>query len=209
MRTDLPEFKDWSIAAIRLLQGVVEVEDGRVWNLVLSNLSILEGYFARLGLRLVVDESEGLAYLKQFGEDEMPEGYESLPKLFRSTRLSYGQTLLCVLLRDELRRFEEEDTHNDRCVVEEAELLEQWKPFFPQQDDDVRHHRELHGTLRKLEELGFVKKLDLDPPSWEVRRTLKVRVTAAELEHLQRQLSNAMTHRDEAEATPSEDELPG
>ena len=36
MRGDFPEFRDWSIAAVRLLQGVVEQEDGRVWNLLLS-----------------------------------------------------------------------------------------------------------------------------------------------------------------------------
>jgi hypothetical protein len=46
--------------------------------------------------------------------------------VFRSLRLSYGQTVLCVLLRDELRRFEEEDLRNERCVIEEAPLLNLW-----------------------------------------------------------------------------------
>src|SRR4051812_22901089 len=108
MRGELPEFRDWSVAAVSLLRGAVEAEDGRVWNLVLSNNSQLESYFARVGLRLVVDESEGLAYLRQLSEGEMTPEYESLPKLFRAARLTYGQTLLCVLLRDALRRFEEE-----------------------------------------------------------------------------------------------------
>ncbi len=137
MRGELPEFRDWSIPAVRLLQGVVDVDDGRVWHQLLSNISQLEGYFARLGLRLVVDEPEGLAYLRQYAEDECPQGYDSLPKLFRSTHLSYGQTLLCVLLRDEYRRFEDEETRNERCVVDEAELFEQWKVFFPPFTDDV------------------------------------------------------------------------
>jgi hypothetical protein len=204
MLDDLPEYRDWSIAAIRLLQGVVDSDDGRVWNLLLSNVSILEAYFARLGLRVIVSESEGLAYLRQFNEEEVPAGYDELPKLFRSSRLSYGQTLLCVLLRDELRRFEEEDTHNDRCIVEEAELLDQWKAFFPQHDDDVKHQRELHATLRKLEELSFVRKLDLEPPSWEIRRILKVRISAEELEYLNQQLANAAAHRVQPETRASE-----
>jgi hypothetical protein len=187
----LPEFRDWSIAAVRLLQGVVEANDGRAWNLLLSNQSQLEGYFARLGLRLVVDEPEGLAYLRQLAEDESPPGYDSLPKLFRATRLSYGQTLLCVLLRDAFRRFEEEDVRNERCVVEETALLEQWRAYFPQHDD-VKRLRDLQACLKRLEEFGFVKRFGQEAASWEVRRLLKARVTADELEHLQRRMSEAV-----------------
>lgn len=188
MRGELPEFREWSVPAIRLLQGVIEATDGRLWDLLLSNVSQLEGYFARLGLRLVVDEPEGLAYLRQLTADEADEAYESLPKLFRATRLSYGQTLLCVLLRDALRRFEEEETRNERCVVDELDLLDQWKTFFPQEGDDVRQNRELRATLRRLEDFGFVRKFGQDSTSWEVRRILKARLTAEELEHLHRRL---------------------
>ena len=56
MRNEYPEFRDWSIAAVRLLQGVVELEDGRVWDLLLSNIPQIEQYFARMGLQLVIDE---------------------------------------------------------------------------------------------------------------------------------------------------------
>src|SRR5438067_2589227 len=157
MRGDIPEFRESSIVAVWLLKGVVYADDKRVWNLLLSNVSWLEGYFARLGLRLVVDESEGMAYLRQLTEDEAPDGYDQVPKLFRATRLSYGQTLLCVVLRDELRRFEEEDLRNERCVVEETVLFEQWKAFFPSQADEVRQHKDMLASLRKLEDLGFVR----------------------------------------------------
>jgi hypothetical protein len=189
MRGELPEFREWSVAAVHLLRGVVEAEDGRAWNVLLSHRSSVEGYFARIGLLLVVDESEGFAYLRQFPEEQLPDGYESLPKLFHATRLSYGQTLLCVLLRDALRRFEEEEVHDERCVVEESELLEYWKAFFPQQVDDVKQSRELQTNLRKLEGMGFVRPFGQEPGSWEVRRILKARLNADELEHLYRQLT--------------------
>jgi len=191
VRTEPPEFRPWSDVAIRLLQGVIEAEDARTWNLLLSNVQALEGYVARLGLCLIIDETEGLAYLRQMTEEEAPEGYDRLPKLFHSTRMSYGQTLLCVLLRDALRRFDDEETRNERCVIEERELLEQWKPFFPLQGDDVKQGRELHATLRRLEDIGFVKKVGQDPPTWEVRRILKARLAAGDLENLYRQLLSA------------------
>src|SRR5438094_10469305 len=98
----LPEFRDWSIAAVHLLHGVVYLDDGALWSLVCSNKSRLEEYFARIGLALVVDDAEGFAFLRQLEEEELGDGYDALPKLFRKSRLSYDSTLLCVLLRDEL-----------------------------------------------------------------------------------------------------------
>jgi hypothetical protein len=187
----LPEFREWSIAAVRLLQGAIYADEPRVWDIVLGAKSHLEGYFGRLGLLLVVDEPEGLAYLRQASEGELPEGYDGLPKLFRKTRLGYDATLLCVLLREEFRRFEEEDVHNERCVVETTSLLDQWAAFFPNQTDQVRQCRELSLTFGKLESLGFIRKFNDQPETWEIRRILKARLPAAELEGLKAQLASA------------------
>lgn len=190
---NLPEFKDWSIAAVRLLQGVIYSDDAATWEIVLGSQSTLEQHFARLGLLLVIDEPEGMAYLRQLTEDELPEGYERLPKLFRKSRLGYGATLLCVLLREELRRFEEEDMHNERCVVDAAVLFDEWKTFFPAQHDEVRKRRELNAALSRLDELGFVRKFSDEPEAWEVRRILKARLPVAELESLKLQLLAAIS----------------
>jgi hypothetical protein len=191
---ELPEFREWSVAAVRLLQGVVYADDPVTWGLVVSSQAQLADYFARLGLLLVVDEPEGLAYLRQLNADELPEGYDRLPRLFRRTRLGYDETLLCVLLREELRRFEEEDLHNERCVVEAAALFERWRDLFPAQDD-VQARRELSSALAKLEELGFVRKFADEPPAWEVRRILKARLPVAELEALKGKLLGAVSRR--------------
>ncbi len=184
MADDLPEFRDWSRVAVLLMRGVVYSEDERAWNVLLSSVSTLESYFARLGLRLVVVESDGMAHLRQLDEHEATTGYDSLPKLFRATRLSYGQTLLCVLLRDELRRFEEEEVRDERCVIDEPTLLHQWESFFPSARDEVKMLRDMQVALKKLEELGFVSQFGGEPPGWEVRRILKARLPASHLEEL-------------------------
>lgn len=205
MPGELPDFRDWSIPAVRLLRGVVYVDEERDWNLLLANVSRLEDYFARLGLRLVVDESEGMAYLRQLDEDEQPDGYDAIPKLFRATRLSYAQTLMCVLLRDEFRRFEEEDLQNERCVVEESALFDQWRAFFPSNEDEVKLQRDMHAALRKLSELGFVREFGSEPACWEVRRILKARLTAADLEGLRNELA-AVHQTDSIDTRTSEDQ---
>lgn len=193
--TAVPEFREWSIAAVRLLQGVVYSDDEKAWNAVLISRSQLESYVARLGLLLIVDEPEGLAYVRQAEQDELPEGYQGLPKLFHRSRLGYWDTILCVLLREELRRFEEEDLHNERCVVEVSNLFDQWKAFFPATYDEVRQRRELDSAMTKLSGLGFVRRFGEEPEAWEIRRILKARLPASELENLKSQLLAASERR--------------
>ena len=191
--TDAPEFRDWSIAAVRLLQGVVYSDDARTWDIMLRSRSTLETYFARLALLLVIDEPEGYAYLRQWYDTEYPAGYEDVPRLVRRTSLGYSPTLLCVLLRDELRRFEEDDLHNERCVVEASALFDQWRVFFPAGRDEVRQQKEFASVLRKVEELGFIRKFAESPEAWEIRRILKARLPVSELDALKQRLAAAVS----------------
>lgn len=193
--THAPEFREWSYAAVRLLQGVVYYDEDRAWNLVLTSRSQLEAYFARIGLALVVDEAEGYAFVRQWSDDERPSGYEDLPRLVRRVPIGYGPTVLAILLRDELRRFEEDDVHNERCVVEQEGVFEQWKTFFPPQHDEVKQRKEFTSAMKKLEELGFARQFGDSPESWEVRRILKAKLPAAELERLKEQLVMALASR--------------
>jgi len=184
----LPEFRELGIAAVRLLQGVLYEEDEAAWNALLANESELAEYFVRIGLVLVIDRSEGLAYLRQLSDDERTSGYERLPRLFRRTPLGYDATLLCVVLRDEYRRFEDEDLDNDRCVVEVDILLDAWKSFFPAESDELQLRKRLTATLRRLEDLKFVKLFQSEPEAWEVRKLLKARLPIEELENLRDRL---------------------
>jgi len=184
---------EWSAAAVRLLQGVVYHDDNaRTWDTLLRSISPLTEYFAKIGLLLIVDESEGMAYLRQLGDDEILGENESVPRLFRRTPLGYEASLLCVVLRDLLRQFEEEDVQNERCVINQDELLAMWKAFFSKQGDEVKLNRSLQSALRKLEELKFVRQFEDEPPSWEIRRILKARLPLADLERLKTSLTTAV-----------------
>ncbi|MEQ1829342.1 MAG: DUF4194 domain-containing protein, partial [Pirellula sp.] len=178
--------------AVRLLQGVVYHDDNlELWEQLLENVSPLSEYFAKLGLLLVVDEPDAMAYLRQLDEEEIPQDYPPVPRLFRRTPLSYDATLLCVLLRDELRQYEEEDVQNERCVIAQGDLLSLWEAFFPDQPDSVRLNRTLTAALRKMEELKFVRQFEKEPPSWEIRRIIKARLPLSDLERLRASLASA------------------
>jgi len=188
---ELPEFREMGIPAVRLMQGVLYAEDESAWDILLSYEMDLADYFARVGLSVVIDRAEGLAYLRQLGDEERTSGYERLPRLFRRTPLGYDATLLCVLLREEYRRFEDEDLENERCVVDIDTLLDGWKSFFPAESDEVQLRKRLHAMLKKLEELKFVAKFESEDGEWEVRKILKARLPLEELELLRDRLLSA------------------
>ena len=184
-----PDFRERGIAAVRLLQGVIYEEDEETWGILTSHESDLSDSFCEIVLTLVIDRAEGMAYLRQLGDDERTAGYERLPRLFKKTALGYEATLLCVLLRDEYRRFEEEDLDNERCVVEAESLLELWKTFFPESSDEVQLRRRLLTMFKQLEKLKFVRKLTAEADSWEIRKLLKARIPIGDLERLRQRLT--------------------
>lgn len=207
-QSQLPEFDESSIAAVHLLQGAVYQDEERTWDLVIGHRSRLDAYFGRIGLRLVIDEGEGFAFLRQLDEGELDNvhGYDQLPKLFRKKRLGYEATLVCVLLREELRRFEEEEVENARCVFPTGELLEKWKTFFPEEHDETKLRKALNVALTTLEELKFIRQFTKEPQEWEIRRILKARLPVSELERLLEELKAESTARAQRTASGDNDE---
>lgn len=203
--TLLPPPVPWAAAAVKLLQGIVYHDDpGEGWEAILAGVTPLSDYFARIGLLLVVNEEDGFAYLRQIEPATLPPDYPAIPKLFRSISLTFEASLLCVLLRDELRRFEEEIHRDSRCVVLQSTLLELWQALVPGEADPVRANRNLGGQLRKLEELKFVRRFEQEPASWEVRKILKARLPLEALERLRSELEQELTRRNTA-GTPAQD----
>jgi hypothetical protein len=130
-----------------------------------------------------------MAYLRQLSDELRDESYADMPRLLRRVPLTYELTLLCVLLRDELRRFEDEDLDNERCVVHPDLLFELWKSFQPTGKDDVQARRSLDASLKKLEQMRFVRPFG-DEGEYEVRRIIKARLPLDVLETLRRQLAD-------------------
>ena len=183
-----PEFSEFGIAVVKLLQGVVYEEEKETWAILQNNESEIEQYFVRIGVNVVIDRPNGLAFIKQFDDNQRSDGYERLPRLMSRVPLSYQMTLGCVMLRDEYRKFEDEDLENERCVVETESLFERWKSFFPAGEDEVSMRKKLVASLSHLEKFKLVRKLKSESEMWEVRRAIKSRVPIEQLEELNNRL---------------------
>ncbi len=186
----------WSSAAVKLLQGIVYHDDaGDAYQRTLESVTPLTDYFVRIGLRLIVDEENGMAYLRQIDPQSFPTEYPKMTTLFRKSRLGFDLSVLCVLLREELRQFEEEIRQDERCVVTQSHLLTLWSEICGTGDDAVRMNRQLTGHLKNLQEMKYVRAFSDSPPSWEIRRILKARLPLTELEKMRAELIDELNRR--------------
>ncbi len=163
-------------AIVLLMKGLFDRRDNEAaWQaLTGASYGAIVDYFEVIGLEPVIDETEGYAYLRQktLEEEEAP-----LPKLIPARELSYKVSLLCVLLRKRIADF---DMQSDdfRAVVTKEDLLEQLLLFMPETYDEVKLRRELESTIKKVEEMGFLKKLRGEADHYEIRRSIKAFVDA-------------------------------
>jgi len=193
-----PEYKDWSIVAVKLLQGVLYSDENKSdWGALAKFRDELQNYFARIGLLLVVNESEGYAYLRQIEENDILGNdnqngmkYHNVPRLFRRSQLSYAVTMVCVLLRQRIHDFDERLSNLDDecCVVEEGELFEDWKKLIPDMPDEKKTKGQFDTVINKLKNIQFIKQIGEQAGRWEIRRILKARIPLEKLEDLLQQL---------------------
>ena len=165
-------------AIIRLMQGVVyRTVDEDTW-LTLERLGAgVRDHFATIGIDVVIDDTEGYAYLRSRPETE---GEEALPRLVRRRALTYNVSLLLVLLRKRLVEFETSGGEG-RLVLSTDQIVELLRLFQAESTNDARVVDQAETTIKKAAELGFLRPLRGQRDHWEVRRILKAYVDAQTL----------------------------
>jgi len=157
------------------LRGVVHREsDGDLWNTLLAIQSAVRDYVKVLGLEMVLDESEGFAWLRSA---PAVEGSEALPRLMTRRQLPYLPSLLLALLRKKLA--ETDNTgEGQRLILSRDELVDLVRVFLPASTNDARITEQVTAAANRIEELGFMRRLKGQDQLFEVRRVLKAFVDA-------------------------------
>lgn len=193
--TDSP---DVSIALGHLLRGPLYAEDQpAAWATVTSKAAQLRDHLNVFGLRLVVNDVENYAYLRTL--DELPEG---MPRLVRRHSLTFGATVLLILLRRHLTTAESDATAI-RVVVTAAEMVEWLTLYYPEGTSPDKIAQDITG----LDRLGYVRRLRGQEDTFEIRRIIKSVVTADWIaEYGARLLDDARTKNNPSgAATPASD----
>jgi hypothetical protein len=169
----------------RLFKGVVYAEtDEKIWQSLLGLASHVRDYVAVLGLDLILDESEGYAFLKS---REDPDG--TLPRLIPRRQLTFDVSLLLALLRGRMLEF---DTNSSelRLIMTEQDIADMVSVFLPESSNEARILDRLSANIKKVLDLGFLRRLRGQPGTYEVARILKAYVDAQWLEEFDARLAD-------------------
>lgn len=179
------EFPPSSFVKAQLLVGPLYLEDGTQWETLLREEAEIANYFRQIGLELVVDAIEGFAFLCQLE----PRAEERVPRLVRRQKLTYDATLLLVCLRDELNRFDTQTADQSRLFRTRRELHELVGGFLRESNNQMRDIKTTDAAIEQLRSLGFLKAAGASAPeTFEVRRIIKARFGAGELEAVKERL---------------------
>ena len=182
-----------SAVVIPLLKGVI-YQDGEapLWNALLSLQARVRDYVGVLGLDLVVDESEGYAFLRSRDTED-----EGLPRLVARRPLSFPVSLLLALLRKRLAEFDA--TGGDvKLVMTRDEIVELVRVFLPEAANEARRIDQIETHVNRIADLGFLRRLkpaaSPGPPAYEVQRILKAFVDAQWLADFAEKLTTYKAH---------------
>ncbi len=175
---------------LKLLQNPLFSDETAAWNILLSHVSPVQEYFARIGLEVHLNEEDGYAYLHQPTLEDEAGQTITLPRLTRRDRLTYHATLLCVLLREWLDQFEATHLDADKCTITDVQIQEALFPFLLARTDERAIQRRITSATERLTELGFLKRMSNtnNPTYYEVRRILKAKIDAEKLAEIKEKL---------------------
>ena len=171
MTAPVPTELALSQATTQLMKGVVYRDTHeKAWRALLQVQVHVRDYVRVLGLTVVVDESEGYAFLRSL-PDITDDETAAIPRLVPRRALSFHVSLLLALLRKKLA---ESDARNSdtKLVLTRDQLVELVRLFLPESSNDARLVDQIETHIGKVVELGFLRKVK-DQNAYEVRRIVK------------------------------------
>ncbi len=172
---------------IKLLQGAIYSDDPH-WDRLQSYLTQVRDYFSKIGLRVQNYETDGFAYLEQPDPDP-EERAEVLPRLTIRRSLTFEMTILCVLLREQLRLFDASDD-TGRLVLSIKKIRDLLELYLPDGNNESKLRQKVDALVNQAIDFGFLRKRSQEDNSYEVRAILKAKINADELERLKQKLEN-------------------
>jgi len=175
---------------IKLLQGPVYSDDKATWKDLQSWSTAISDYFSRIGIEIIISETEGFARIVQPETDEHDEN--PLPRLMRKQSMNYETTLLCVILREMLEEF---DILNEgtKLFLTQKEIKERIEIFYKEQANKSKLWKDFSRPINVLTGIGVLKlsredAANKDNNQYEVKRIIKALISNDKLEEINNKL---------------------
>ena len=169
--------KPYSHILIALLKGVVYSHNEKVWDDLIrpEHESGVKKYFADINLELIIDKSEGYAYLKQKMSEDSDD--DELPRLFERRQLNFHVSLLCLLLRKHLIENDREG-ESSKAILTKEEIVNLVKPFYKETTNEALQQKQMEAAFKRVIDEGFLRKMKTEDEQYEINRIIKAFVNA-------------------------------
>lgn len=172
---------------VKLLQGPIYAEDAASWKILVAQEEPIAAYFRDLGLSLMVDKAEGWGYLEQQDMDGEP----TMIQLFKRRALSFEVTLLLVILREELLRFDSTPRAIETVPsVSTKWLIDELSSFVPEQNNAVKRDSALRAIVKQGIAIGVLREIlsDGDDATYQILRIVKAKLPEAKIAEIKERL---------------------
>lgn len=188
--------KHWSDLCVRLLQGPLFEDDNkeifealRLWNKEVNS------YFNIIGLKLFYSDEIDYAYLQQI-EDEDGNVIDNLNRLLKRHPLTYEVSLILVILREELDKFELENINSENLILKESEIADLVSPFYQNKIDKVKYNDMIATNLNYISNMSLIKRINTSSDNIQlssdreyiIRNIIRAKVDANFLKEFKEQL---------------------
>lgn len=185
-----------SAVQIKLLKGpIYRAKHKDLWSWLDRDQFQIREYFQQIGLSLLLDDAEGYAFLKQ-QEFDADESVFELPRLISRRQLSFGQTLLLVLLRKRLAEHDSEES-SPRLIISRGEIQQWLVGFYPEVSNQVKQKKDFNALISKVKEMGFISLLVNHQDEFEVQRIIKALINAEQIVSLLEMLAQVHEQKNE------------
>jgi hypothetical protein len=183
-----PDEPNLSLVVTQLMKGVVYRDTHETqWRLLLQLQPQVRDYVGIIGLTVVVDETEGYAFLRSRPELDDEDG-PAIPRLIPRRALSFHVSLLLALLRKKLIEFDATSS-DTKLVLSRDQIVDMVRVFMPGRSNEARLVDQIDMYVAKAVELGFLRRIKNQEALFEVRRILKAFVDGQWLADFDRRLA--------------------
>jgi Domain of unknown function (DUF4194) len=175
---------------IKLLQGPIYSDDKSAWRDLLSWQSSIKEYFDKVGLELLISDTNEFARISQ--PDAEKDDDNPLPRLMRKQYLSYEATLLSVILRETLEEFDIV-MEGSKLFLTQRDIKERIELFYKAQTNKSKLWKDLSKPINSLINVGILKltredSTNKDNNQFEVKRVIKALIKIEKLEEIKQNL---------------------
>jgi hypothetical protein len=177
---------------IKLLQGPIYADDKNIWRELMGWQSAIQEYFWKIGMELLINESDGFARVLQPEAEEQDEN--PLPRLMKKQTLNYEATLLAVILREGLEEFDIK-SDGSKFYLSQKDIKERIELFYKEQSNKSKLWKDLSRPINSLLNIGILKlnredNTNKDNNKYEVKRIIKAFISNEKLEEIKNKLSH-------------------